>query len=134
MPEAPPDSVTFSYGSDSMAVNTIMLYLTIVLFALAAIFGVIILKNWLTDGNTPRSVIYTHGALAAVALVLLLIHTLSTPGSTLWTSILLFVLAAIGGFYMFLRDLKGKFSPTWLAIVHALLAVGGFVFLLLIVI
>jgi len=108
-----------------------MLYLTIGLFALAAIIGFIILKNWLTSANTSRTVVYTHGVFAALALILLLVQTLKNPEGHLQTSLILFVVAAIGGFYMFFQDLKGKFSPIWLAVTHALLAAGGLIFLLL---
>jgi hypothetical protein len=110
-----------------------MLYLTISLFALAAIVGIIILKNWLTSSKTSRAVIYTHGIFAAIALVLLIVYTLRNPGESLKASITLFVAAALVGFYMFFQDLRGKFSPTWLAVAHGLVAVAGFVFLLLMV-
>ena len=110
-----------------------MLYVTIALFAFAAIIGLLILKNWLTSANTSRTVVYAHGIFAAVALVLLFIQNIQNPGGHLRTSLILFIVAAMGGFYMFYRDLKGKFSPTWLAVTHALLAVSGFVFLLLLV-
>jgi len=111
-----------------------MLYLIISIFAIAAIVGLVILKNWLTSAKTSRTVVYTHGAFAAIALVLLLVHVLQNPTSHLRTSLTLFVIAAIGGFYMFFRDLKGKFSPIWLAVIHALLAVSGFIILLLTII
>ena len=110
-----------------------MLYVTIALFAIAAVIGLLILKNWLTSANTSRTVVYAHGIFAAVALVLLFVQSLQNPASHLRTSLIFFVVAAIGGFYMFVRDLKGKFSPTWLAVTHALLAVSGFIFLLLLV-
>lgn len=110
-----------------------MLYLTIGLFALAAVIGVLILKNWLTSANTSKTVIYAHGIFAALALVLLLFYTLNNPSGSLKTSLVLFVIAALGGFYMFFQGIKGKFSPTWLAFVHGLLAVAGFVSLLLVV-
>src|SRR5215217_2110328 len=103
-----------------------MLYLTLGLFALAAIIGLIILKNWLTSANTSRTVVYAHGAFAAIALVLLLVQAIRNPAGNLRTSLMLFIIAAIGGFYMFFQDIKGKFSPTWLAVVHALIAIGGF--------
>ena len=45
-----------------------MLYLTIGLFAVAAVVGLLILKNWLTASNTSRTVIYAHGIFAAAAL------------------------------------------------------------------
>ena len=111
-----------------------MLYLTIGLFAVAALIGVLILKNWLTSATTSKTVVYAHGIFAALALVLLLYYTIQNPSGSLKTSLILFVIAALGGFYMFFQDLKGKFSPTWLAFVHGLLAVAGFVSLLLMVI
>jgi hypothetical protein len=111
-----------------------MLYLTIGLFALAAIIGVIILKNWLTSANTSRTVIYTHGIFAAAALVVLVVLLVRDPSSALQISLAFFALAAVGGFYMFFRSLKGKFSPTWLAVTHGLLALAGFAFLVLLVI
>lgn len=111
-----------------------MIYLAIGVFALAAILGLLILKNWLTSTNTPKAVIYSHGIVAAIALLILLIQVIRQPENSLKTSLALFVLAAIGGFYMFFRDLKGKMSPTWLAVVHAVVAVAGFVSLVLFVI
>ncbi|RYY94889.1 MAG: hypothetical protein EOO11_16985 [Chitinophagaceae bacterium] len=108
-----------------------MLYLTLGLFALAAVVGLIILKNWLTSATTPRAVVYTHGLFAAAALVLLLLLALRDPGRQLRVALLLFGVAAAGGFYMFFQDLRGKFSPMWLAFTHAGLALAGFVVLLL---
>jgi hypothetical protein len=110
-----------------------MLYVTIVLFALAAVVGVIILKNWLTSAETSRTVIYLHGIFAAVGLVLLVVYALQNPNNYPMVSIILFVVGALGGFYMFAEDLKKRFSPMWLAIVHALLGVAGFLMLLLFV-
>jgi len=103
-----------------------MLYASIALFALAAIFGLIILKNWLTSAHTSKAVVYGHGIFAAIALVILVVFVLrNPPENSIQISLGLFIVAALGGFYMFARDLKGKFSPIWLAVVHALLAVAG---------
>lgn len=107
-----------------------MLYLTIVLFALAAVVGFIILKNWLTSAKTSRTTVYLHGIFAAVALVLLIVFAFQNPANYPKASIILFVVGALVGFYMFAEDLKKKFSPTWLAIVHALFGVAGFLLLL----
>lgn len=107
-----------------------MLYLIIGIFAFAAIIGLIILKNWLTSATTSKAVVYAHGIFAAAALILLLVHVLQNPSSSLKTSLILFLIAAVGGFYMFFQDLKGKFSPIWLAVTHGLLAVAGFALLL----
>ena len=111
-----------------------MLYVIIALFAIAAIFGLIILKNWLTSQDTSRSTVYTHGIFAALGLAFLLIYYFQNEAKALQTSIILFLIAAIAGFYMFFRDLKGKMSPNWLAIVHGLVALAAFVFVVLMVI
>jgi len=110
-----------------------MLYLTIILFALAAVLGVVILKNWLSSAATSRTVIYLHGIVAAVALIILVIYTLQHPGNYLKAAIVLFVAGALIGFYMFLRDMKQKMSPMWQAFVHALFGIAGFLVLLLFV-
>jgi hypothetical protein len=106
-----------------------MLYLTIALFAIAAIIGIIILKNWLTAASTSRAVVYAHGVFAALGLVVLVVYAVQNPANYPKTSIILLVIGALGGFYMFAEDLRKKNSPIWLAVVHALLAVGGFLFL-----
>ena len=106
------------------------MYVTIVLFALAAVVGFIILKNWLTAAETSRTTIYLHGIFAAVALILLIVYAFQNPANYPRVSIILFVVGALVGFYMFAEDLKKKFSPTWLAIVHALIGVAGFLLLL----
>jgi hypothetical protein len=108
-----------------------MMTFTIILFALAAVLGLTILVKWLTNKEASRGVVYAHGAAAAVALVLLLVYVLQHPDNSPMTSLILFVIAALGGFYMFFKDVKGQNSPMGIAIVHALLAVGGFVTLLL---
>jgi NAD/NADP transhydrogenase beta subunit len=107
-----------------------MLYITIALFALAAIVGFIILKNWLTSAETSRTTVYLHGIFAALALVLLVVYAFQNPTNYPKASIVLFVIGALIGFYMFAEDLKKKFSPTWLAVVHALFGVAGFLLLL----
>jgi hypothetical protein len=103
-----------------------MFYLTLALFIIAAVIGVIILKNWLTSADTSRTVVIIHGLFAAAGLVLLLLQVLKDPATAIKTSLALFVVAALGGFYMFFQDLKGKYSPVWLAITHGVLALAGF--------
>src|SRR3954464_13513061 len=128
--------VTFllvDYSIVYISTFTTMEYITIVLFALAAILGVTILVNWLNKKDAPRGVVYSHGVFAAIALVLLIVYVVNHRTNAPTTSLILFVLAALGGFYMFTRDLNKKNSPIAVAVLHALLAVGGFVALLIFV-
>src|SRR5688500_12888648 len=108
-----------------------MIYASIILFAIAALLGVIILVKWLNKKEASRTVVYLHGLGAAVALVLLVLFAVQNPDNYPLLSLVLFVLAALGGFYMFIRDLKKKYSPMGVAFLHALLAVGGFLALLI---
>ncbi len=110
-----------------------MMYLTIGLFALAAALGLSILIKWLTKKEAPKAVIYSHGIAAATALVLLIVYAVQNPDNFPKASLILFVIAALGGFYMFYRDLKKQNSPIAIAVIHALLAVSGLVALLIFV-
>lgn len=103
-----------------------MITASIFLFAVAAVLGLIILIRWLTKREASRTVIYSHGLAAAIALVMLIVFAVNNPDHFPKVSIILFVIAALGGFYMFFRDLQKKSSPMAIAFVHALLAVGGF--------
>lgn len=107
-----------------------MIYFTIALFALSAVLGLAILMKWLTKKEAPKNVIYSHGLFAAIALVLLIIYAAQNPSNFPKASIVLFVIAALGGFYMFFNEVRKKTSPLVVAFIHALLAVGGFVMLL----
>jgi len=110
-----------------------MINVAIALFALSAILGMTILIKWLTKKNASKAVIYSHGLVAATALVLIVVYAIQNPENFPLTSIVLFVLSALGGFYMFIRDLQMKASPLAIAFIHALLAVTGLVTLLLFV-
>lgn len=107
-----------------------MIYIAITLFALSAVLGLLILIKWLTQKDASRSVIYSHGLVAAVALVLLFVYAYQNPSHFPRLSIYLFAIAAVGGAYMFINDLRNKPSPMAFAYIHALLAVGAFVTLL----
>lgn len=107
-----------------------MLNLIIVLFAAAAVAGTILAISIFKKKETPNAVVFIHGGLAASALVLLIIYAMNTPGTVL-TSLVLFGVAAIGGFYLFYRDMNKKPGPVTLVAVHALAAVAGFLLLLM---
>lgn len=109
-----------------------MIILTIILFALAATLGLGLISYVLTNKNTPKGVAIIHGTIGASAIVLLLLYVwLYSPG--LYLSLIFFVLAALGGFTLIYRDLTGKSLPKWLALGHGLLAVIGFILLLIFV-
>jgi len=108
-----------------------MLITTIILFALAAVLGLVLITKVFRGEETPRPVVYAHGASAAIALVLLIIGYLNRGDSLLMTTVLIFVVAALGGFTLFAQDIRDRELPKWLAVIHALAAVTGFVLLLI---
>ena len=107
-----------------------MVYTAIAFFALAAILGMILLSFILRGKETPKGMAIVHGLLAATGLVLTIYYTIKTrPGPV--ESAILFTIAALGGFIVFARDISNKPIPKWLAVVHGLVAVTGFIFLLI---
>lgn len=102
--------------------------LAILLFAIAAVLGGILLSYVLRDKNTPKGLAMTHGAIAAGGIVILLVYSLLYSPSP-WPSLLLFIAAALGGFMLIYRDLTGKSLPKWMAIGHGSVAVIAFLLL-----
>lgn len=109
-----------------------MLTTIIVLFALAAVLGLTVaIAIFTKKPSTPKVAVYAHGLLAATALALLIFFTLNNSGNRPLVSLILFVVAAIGGFILFFNDVKGKPGPAGLVVVHALAAITAFVLLLI---
>lgn len=106
-----------------------MIYTAISFFALAAILGMVLLTFVLQGKETPKGIVFSHGPLAVIGLVLIIIYAFKEgPGPI--EAIVLFIIAAAGGIMMVVKDLSGKPVPKWLAIAHGLIAVTGFIFLL----
>ncbi len=107
-----------------------MIYTAIAFFALAAILGMILLSFVLRNKETPKAIVFTHGPLAVIGLILLIIYTFR-QGPNPIESIILFTIAAIGGIVLVWKDITHQQVPKWLAIVHGLVAVSGFILLLI---
>jgi hypothetical protein len=107
-----------------------ILYIAIALFALTALFGIRILLSVLRTEKAPRAVVYSHGLLAATSLGLLIYYGVQNPANYPKASIILFILAALGGFFMFYHDVKNKRLPIAVPFAHALIAVTAFIILL----
>ncbi len=105
------------------------IYAAITIFGMTAIFGMYLLSLILRSKSTPKGVTMIHGLMSVVALVLLIVYCVGhTPGP--WISIIVFLVAASGGFILNYRDITGKSVPKWLGIVHGLTAIAGFALLL----
>lgn len=100
-----------------------MLLIAIILFLIAAVFGAIVLTSILQDKPTPKKFVYTHGSIAAIALVMIIYYVFTHPVHAPVTSLILFLIAAAGGFTMFFIDMQSKPVPKWIALLHPLIAV-----------
>lgn len=104
-----------------------------ILFAIAAVGGAT-LATLHFRGRTPlpMPLALLHGLLAASALVLLIIAALTQPGfgGLALLALVIFVVAALGGFYLFSFHLRGLPLPSPVVLVHGGAAVLAFVLLL----
>lgn len=109
-----------------------MLLTAIILFVIAAIFGLIVLTAILKDKPTPKPAVFTHGPIAATALILVIIYAvMGHMHPLLITSITLFVFAALGGLTLFIIDMSKKPIPKLLAVLHPILAVIALIVLII---
>lgn len=111
-----------------------MLYIAIGLFVLAAVFGLIVLTAILRNKPTPKPAVFIHGGVAVIALLLVIFYVAQHNWSGPILSLVLFILAALGGLTMFTIDMSKKPIPKAIAIIHPLIAVAGLVALILFVI
>lgn len=102
------------------------------IFAAAAVAGAVLLMMGRGEKRVPMGLALLHGALAATGLVLLGIPVMQgSAGGLATVSLVVFVLAALGGFVLFGLYLRKGAFPFSLGLVHGLAAVTGFVLLLL---
>lgn len=110
-----------------------MLTWATILFALAALGGAT-LATLHFRGRTPlpMPLALLHGALAATALVLLVLAAMQPGfGGLGMLALVIFVLAALGGFYLFSFQLRGQPLPSPVVLIHGGAAVLAFVLLLI---
>lgn len=88
-----------------------MLSIIMTLFSLAAILGVMLIFYVLTDKQLPKGVVFIHGFIATLALLLLMIFTFFPYPVSPLLSMILFIMAALGGFLFVYRDIYGKSMP-----------------------
>lgn len=108
-----------------------MLTYSIIVFAVAAIGGLILASKVLTGklASWPLSIV--HALLGATGLVFLGLMVLQGDGAGRITAALaLLIVAALGGFFLASFHLREKIAPKSIVIIHAGVAVAGFLTLL----
>ena len=112
---------------------TMMLRTAACLFLLAALGGLLMAGvRFMGKRNPPPWIAMLHGLLAGAGLTLLDYAAFtSTIPATATLALVLFVLAALGGLVLNLNyEWNRRLLPAPLLVVHALVAVSGFVLLL----
>ena len=110
-----------------------MYQLSIALFAIAAVAGLTMAVMHFRGTSPPKTVLAVlHGLFAASGLVILLLALIKTGfGGKPGIAFGLLAAAALGGFLLLSSHAQQKRLPSGLVVGHAVLAVAGFVTLLL---
>lgn len=102
------------------------------LFAVAALGGLYMaVVRFRGAERPPTAIALLHGALAAAGLVALIVAVVGGGApEAAKTALVIFIVAALGGFYLFAQHLSKKALPIPVMVIHALVAVVAFVILL----
>lgn len=106
-----------------------LLNIALIIFAIAAVGGLVLATFVLRGKFAPWALSLLHALLGAVGLVLLITLLLQAHSNVLIGFVLLLV-AALGGFFLASFHLRKKLPPKAVVIVHAAVAVIGFLTLL----
>ena len=108
-----------------------MLLAAIICFLIAISLGFAMFAHVIFDKKIPKFLSLTHGPFALAAIILLAMYAYAKSSTHILMIIGLFVLAALGGLYLFYNDMKGKPVSKGIAITHALFAFAVFLVLVI---
>lgn len=103
----------------------------LVVFAIGALGGLVLAAHVLRGKFAPWAISVLHALLGATGLVLLVLQVLQgSPGTRVLAALALFLVAALGGFFLATLHLKKTLPPKAVVFLHAGLAVVAFLVLL----
>lgn len=108
-----------------------MLTYALIVFAIAAVGGLILAAHVLRGKFAPWALSVLHALLGAAGLVLLIV--LLVQGSApqrVMIGLVLLIVAALGGFFLASFHLRKTLPPAAVVVIHAGVAVAGFLTLL----
>jgi hypothetical protein len=109
-----------------------MLQWAVIVFAIGALGGVVLATSVLRGKLAPWALSVLHALLGATGLVLTAIVVLGLNGTVAphaGIALLLLVIAALGGFFLASFHLRNRPGPKAVVLIHAGVAVIGFVLL-----
>jgi len=107
-----------------------MLNYALIIFAIAALGGLLLAASVLRNKLAPWALSIAHALLGASGLILLIMIVLKGSPGRVTAALGILIVAALGGFYLASIHLRGKIAPKVVVIVHASVAVIGFLTLL----
>jgi hypothetical protein len=107
-----------------------MLKIAVVLLAIGAVGGLVMAANIFSGKKAPWPLSILHALLGATALILILLNVLNGATGTLTAALVALAVAAVGGFVLASFHVKDTLAPKGLIVIHALVAVAGFLLLL----
>lgn len=108
-----------------------MIVYALIVFAIAAVGGLVLAASVLRNKLAPWALSLVHALLGATGLVLLILTLLKSDAPRpVFYSFVLLVVAALGGFFLASFHLRQKLPPKAVVVIHAGVAVAGFLTLL----
>ncbi|MCE7902777.1 MAG: hypothetical protein DYH20_09040 [Gammaproteobacteria bacterium PRO9] len=108
-----------------------MLAYALIAFAVAAVGGLILAAHVLRDKYAPWALSLLHATLGAIGLVLLIaVLVQGTVARAVLVGFVLLLVAALGGFFLASFHLRQRLPPKAVVVIHAGVAVAGFLVVL----
>jgi len=108
-----------------------MLIYSVIIFAITAVGGVLLAAKLLTGKLASWPLSIAHAVLGATGLIMLVLTVLGGPAAGRITAALaLLVVTALGGFFLASFHVRGAIAPKNVVVIHAGVAVAGFLTLL----
>ena len=103
-----------------------MLNTAAVVFAIAALGGIVLASQVLRGKFAPWMLSLLHAALGAAGIVLVLVTVIQGLRGSAALALGLFVVAALGGFFLASFHYRKQLPPSAVVVVHAVVALAGF--------
>jgi hypothetical protein len=103
-----------------------MLNIAAVVFAVAALGGIVLAFHVLRRRFAPWALSLLHAALGATGIVLVLVVVINGARGNTALALALFVVAALGGFLLASFHYRKQLPPAAIVLVHAVVALAGF--------
>ncbi len=106
-----------------------MVTYAVIVFAIAALGGLVLASSVLRGKLAPWPLSLLHAGLGAAGLLLLIFAILEGAQNNIMIAFVLLTIAALGGFYLASLHLKQQVAPSQVVVIHAGVAVAGFLLL-----